>query len=532
MTSQSVIGPKVFGFETSSGIVAGSSAGATSELKSGASSSGTKRKAPASEVEGQKGEKKAKKDPLSPTDKTAKVVLESKSLGSGSASKSKGISSVNFLESANEILERNTRIVSEIDYLKQLKSNWYRAQMDYTHYPLEHKNWKKAIYTKLEEIKKGICRPICLESPAEHISMAYTKGLRPYMEDRVVTATFNIKGKTRNLISKISLFACFDGHGGEACAQFMKENIAAKIKTELPAALSSKNKDHSIFNLLKTVFVYLGREFREYYQKVLAELPTDGNKYKAIALEYAHLLHKNSGMKEEDLKEGLKDNFKSAFEKHPKHKKFYEEQLPEYIKQKCNQGCTAALALIIEENHSKTLWTVNVGDSRISLSTPINTFALSIDAKPGLTYDNTNPHQRGVFARGGNFNFKHIPYPVAFKKTKTESGVEVKSELLNMCRAVGHDEITTPFHARGTVFKLDLNEMAEKLKGLAKHAFLVLSSDGLTDVANTLEISEMIQHISKRGIPPEPIAEAIVRRALNAGSTDNIALILVNLYPS
>ena len=61
----------------------------------------------------------------------------------------------------------------------------------------------------------------------------------------------------------ISLYGIFDGHGGGACSQYLKDNLPQYLQEKLPLALISKDKDAAIFNLLKQAMVELGKRYKE-----------------------------------------------------------------------------------------------------------------------------------------------------------------------------------------------------------------------------------------------------------------------------
>eukprot|EP00299_Pterocystis_sp_00344_P009996 c4371_g1_i2.p1 GENE.c4371_g1_i2~~c4371_g1_i2.p1 ORF type:complete len:391 (+),score=66.01 c4371_g1_i2:37-1209(+) len=76
--------------------------------------------------------------------------------------------------------------------------------------------------------------------------VSYTVGRRPYMEDRHVTLL--------QFGHHSHLFGVFDGHGGDAAAQFCADNLPAQIR-----ALSTSIKDNE--KMLKTAFEKVDADF-------------------------------------------------------------------------------------------------------------------------------------------------------------------------------------------------------------------------------------------------------------------------------
>lgn len=160
-------------------------------------------------------------------------------------------------------------------------------------------------------------------------------------------------------------------------------------------------------------------------------------------------------------------------------------------------GSTAAVAVV---EHKKTLWTANVGDSRIVLvrrggeAVPLTT-----DHKPD------SPRERArIEATPGGF-VRHL-------------GVWRTQGILAMSRAVGDYALRPQVVCDPDVSRRDID--------LDRDRFLVLASDGLFDVMSNEELGRQVD--SWKGELRE-LPDHLVQEALRRGSTDNVTVLVVPL---
>lgn len=173
------------------------------------------------------------------------------------------------------------------------------------------------------------------------------------------------------------------------------------------------------------------------------------------------------------------------------------------IKLSHRAGSTAVIALIIKSN----LWVANVGDSRTIVCDHGKPIALSLDQSPEVPR-----YREGVEMRGGRVVVRgELPNgTVVYQVSEGSHG-------LAMARAVGHDE-RYGITADAEIIKISLEEIKGRL--------VVMACDGLWDVASSNDVATAVDLWSKKGDSIKVIAEKIVKCAQNAGSMDNITVLL------
>lgn len=89
------------------------------------------------------------------------------------------------------------------------------------------------------------------------VGIASTQGRRSYNEDYMQWGRCGPKGQS-------SFMALFDGHGGSECAAFLQNSIANELNAKLQKIenLTSPERELEITHLLKHLFVYLDKEFK------------------------------------------------------------------------------------------------------------------------------------------------------------------------------------------------------------------------------------------------------------------------------
>lgn len=172
-------------------------------------------------------------------------------------------------------------------------------------------------------------------------------------------------------------------------------------------------------------------------------------------------------------------------------------------------GCTACAVLII----GGKVFVANAGDSRALLvrgkgAPPIQ---LSYDFKSEDVYA-----QRTVIKRGGSFS-KEVPFRV--------------ENSLAITRAIGDEYLRKQPHGqkvispRPHIVCMNYAELTQ-----AEYCYLVMSSDGLTDVAHNGTISHVVAEGHREGKTAVQIAADLVVRAVHAGSQDDITVGIIPLY--
>lgn len=177
-------------------------------------------------------------------------------------------------------------------------------------------------------------------------------------------------------------------------------------------------------------------------------------------------------------------------------------------------GTTATLAFFLNDH----LWIGSAGDSRAILSTPNGAVALSRDPRPGLssTSGRIPKSSLGVYNRGSEVYMSF------------GDGIRCGRGLA-ITRSLGHPMIpfennSAGINPRPKIIKYPLDPTA------AKNNFLVIASDGLWDVASSTQVSKTLQELIKDDLPCREIAQQLTQKALDAGSKDNISVLVVDLF--
>lgn len=172
-----------------------------------------------------------------------------------------------------------------------------------------------------------------------------------------------------------------------------------------------------------------------------------------------------------------------------------------------NSGCTAAVCVLRWElpdgcteqeemdltKHKRKLYTANVGDSRIVLFRNGQSIRLTYDHKASD--------------------------PLEMQRVEKAGGLIMKSRvngMLAVTRSLGDKffdslVVGSPFTTSVEITPAD--------------QFLIIACDGLWDVIDDQEACEMIQDIED----PHEAARALVRNALERGTTDNVTVMVVTL---
>jgi serine/threonine protein phosphatase PrpC len=155
-----------------------------------------------------------------------------------------------------------------------------------------------------------------------------------------------------------------------------------------------------------------------------------------------------------------------------------------------NEGSCVAIAAI----QNDTVWTANVGDSRVIQVEKGVTTRLTIDHKA------SDPDERRkVIERGGHIVNERV------------------NGVLMLARAVGDGNLGKAVSCEPTIRSF------ERKNGM----WLILACDGVWDVMKDQEAADLLMQIKK----PIEAAKAIRDESLRRGSTDNVSCMIVDLTP-
>lgn len=164
-------------------------------------------------------------------------------------------------------------------------------------------------------------------------------------------------------------------------------------------------------------------------------------------------------------------------------------------------GTTANLVL----NINGDLWVANVGDSRALLVKPGGEVQqLSEDAEPS-----NEKYEQSIKNRGGVVG-------ESYGKVRVNGRVAT-------ARGIGDHQTLGASSARPKIVKLSKPET-----GWAGYK-LVQVCDGVTDVATSKEIGQLVHNSMEQGDSPAVASAKVVERAYHAGSTDNLTALVTQL---
>lgn len=159
-------------------------------------------------------------------------------------------------------------------------------------------------------------------------------------------------------------------------------------------------------------------------------------------------------------------------------------------------GATANVCLQI----GRKVWMANVGDSRAILLTPEGTTVqLTEDQKPHI-----EKYAKGIEKRGHNVIGGRL------------------DGILAVARALGDHESMGGASARP---KITLYELPEG----SQASYLLQACDGIWDVASSDQVGQLAHQLLKKGRSLPVVAADVVKAAFQAGSTDNMTVMLRKL---
>ncbi len=348
-----------------------------------------------------------------------------------------------------------------------------------------------------------------------NVAVFAVQGRRPHMEDRFVISE-NIKG------TGVSLFAVFDGHGGEFAAEYAAKNLIAALKTRV-VEIKNLVKEQNSMNDDGSPFI----------RSKVPQLVSEDTPHKAVKRIKKTSSHSDDMGKtdidavDNDLLEKVEKLLPLSKSTKPLksnrtvtmlHSGMYLEQngyinynklltdevlatdklLVEAAKKTMNIAGTTALIALIEK---KQLIVANVGDSRgVMCDSKGNVIPLSFDHKPQQMREKKRIQEAGGF--------------IAF------NGVWRVSGILATSRALGDYPLKDRKYviAEPDILTFDLSNH--------KPQFLMFASDGLWDMfTNEEAVAFVREHLH------EPLhgAKSITLQAYYKGSLDNITVLIINL---
>lgn len=341
-------------------------------------------------------------------------------------------------------------------------------------------------------------------------SAAYAiKGRRPHMEDRfIINEDINGTG--------ISLFAIFDGHGGEFAANYARDHLIQNLFNkvvelnavkdgklpsapvereeikieEKPTSATAADRKKSFRKTASTADDSQKKDITD--PQLLAQI----NKSRAITREVrpSSEVLKNVNIPLSSYLDKGKINYGKLLTDEVL---AVDRLLVEAAKKSLNVAGTTALLAIMEENH---LIVANVGDSRgVMCDSRGNAIPVSFDHKPQQMRE-----QKRIEAAGGYIAF---------------NGVWRVAGVLATSRAMGDYPLKDKKFviADPDILTFDLADH--------KPMFLILASDGLWD---TFSNEEAVKFIKERLNESDFGAKSLTLQAYYRGSVDNITVLILN----
>lgn len=161
-------------------------------------------------------------------------------------------------------------------------------------------------------------------------------------------------------------------------------------------------------------------------------------------------------------------------------------------------GTTANVCLLVGED----LWVVNLGDSRALLVTPEKTMQLSKDQIP-------DENRELIEARGGIISDDRVTHRTA--RFAIAPG-----------RGLGDHDLKGAMSPRPVI---SIYHLPRNREGF----YLVQASDGVFNSASSDQVAKLVRNCIKEKLELSRAAASIAQRAIEAGSEDNISVIVKKL---
>ncbi|KAI8427620.1 hypothetical protein MSG28_002106 [Choristoneura fumiferana] len=336
------------------------------------------------------------------------------------------------------------------------------------------------------------------------------KGRRMHMEDRfIINENINSTG--------ISLFAIFDGHGGEFAANYARDHLIQNLYNKIVELSDYKDGKTATTPIKVTAADEKPQEpesntnvERKTSFKKSASTADDTSKKEITDPQLLAQLSKARPMITREVRptkpmksvniplSSYLDKGKINFGKLLTDEVLAADRLlVEEAKRSMDVAGTTALLAIMEDNH---LIVANVGDSRgVMCDSRGNAIPVSFDHKPQQVRE-----QKRIEAAGGYIAF---------------NGVWRVAGILATSRAMGDYPLKDKKFviADPDILTFNLNDH--------KPMFIVLASDGLWD---TFSNEEAVKFIKERLDEPDYGAKSLTLQAYYRGSVDNITVLVIN----
>ncbi|KAL7464075.1 hypothetical protein ACHAXS_004414 [Conticribra weissflogii] len=352
---------------------------------------------------------------------------------------------------------------------------------------------------------------ISLSNPIIYSSCS-VRGTRPYMEDEY-------------FVSEEGRFAAvFDGHGGSAVSQYLRQNLYAYVQAALPSCANSLLTGQDVVdgsdNNNEQKDEKCGKNLQD-------ESNTSDDKNKRI--NHSHKI----------VQSIVEKALRTALSK--------VDQEVQGISHWSFQGSTALAVLFYnnpydgnnnQSKNSRYIATANIGDSRAVLSRNAHAIDLTQDHKPNLPSE-----RRRVESLGGTVDWcgevDSDGNPVK------DMGVYRINGNLALSRAIG-DRSERPWvtsEADVRHFLIDNGDAdgdgdSDEAGGVIRSGdeFVVMATDGLFDVFSSQEVVNFIHEVleatdldnqEKRNDARKTMARIVVEEALRRGSFDNVTVLVL-----
>ncbi|XP_033328697.1 protein phosphatase 1L isoform X1 [Megalopta genalis] len=396
---------------------------------------------------------------------------------------------------------------------------WSRSLLGRIQYTLGRTTSKvsKLQFLVNDSVNNGV--KLSWELKQGHIAAYAVQGHRPRMEDRfVINEDMNSTG--------VSLFAVFDGHGGEFAANYAYDHLIPNINEKViklkdmiagrpPRGQATEDQTDQFEEQPKEDKNDANLERKKSFRKTVSTSLTDDCMKKSVGVTDPELLDKLDSLQRPITREirpcrtsgkaqkvditnyldGNKINYGRLLTDEVL---AVDRLLVEAAKKNMDVAGTTALIALLEGNK---LIVANVGDSRgVMCDGKGNAIPLSFDHKPQQERE-----RRRINKAGGLVTF---------------NGVWRVAGILATSRALGDYPLKDK--------KLVIADPDILTFDLSDHnpMFIVLASDGLWD---TFTNEEAVAFIKERINEPHYGAKSITLQSYYRGSADNITVVVINL---
>jgi len=159
----------------------------------------------------------------------------------------------------------------------------------------------------------------------------------------------------------------------------------------------------------------------------------------------------------------------------------------------------------------RTVIVANIGDSRAVLCRNDTAFALTRDHKPNDPIERTRIEKSGGKVTWNGDVDKELN-PIEGR------GVYRVNGILALSRAIGDRSERPHVTAKPDIVTFPVEE---------KDEFIILATDGLWDVIESVEAVDLIQRLIQQGLPRDRVATWIVEESLRRGTYDNVTVVII-----